>query len=135
MAIGSLDYAAFDISGFSNYADPDIMTLCTEGEAIKVAYPHYLLPPDATGNIQTEKMVSGTSYATPLTSRIAASFWQRNLNLTPANVKSHFINYLNKLNIPATLKTSNQITGLPYRALTVQQVPGLICSQPELKQL
>jgi hypothetical protein len=124
MAIGSLSFDTVDLAGFSNYADPEMLTLCTEGEAIIASYPNYLLQPIG-GIPQTKKQVSGTSYATPMTARIAASFWQRNSGLSAAEVKSHFVNYLNPVK-----RQSPSRNYLKYRALTVRQIPGIVCSPP-----
>lgn len=120
MAIGSLSYDTSDIAGFSNYADTNIMTFCTQGENIFAAFPSYL----AYGN--NERLVSGTSYAAPLAARVSASFWIRNPDSSAAAVKNHFLKNLSTSPMSSTSKGN-----LHYRALTLQQIEGLICTPPK----
>lgn len=120
MAIGSLNNDINDIAGFSNYADSNIMTFCTHGENIDVACPSYL------NNGNNKKLISGTSFAAPLAARVSASIWIRNPELTADQVKSHFVNFLNASD------TSTVRGNLPYRALRLPIIRGLICNPPEI---
>lgn len=118
VSVGSINFDRDDLATFSNFSTPDIMTLCTEGEGIIAACLAY--DDQTDGSVITQKIVSGTSYAAPLISRVAASIWSRNNTLSPADVKAHFINYLNDT-------TSTIRGGLKYRSLKVVDIPNLIC--------
>ena len=130
MAIGSLSWNSQDLAGFSNYAIKEIMTLSMKGDRILSTYPDYLLQFNPGPVIGQRKMVSGTSFSTPLVSRVAASFWIRNNSLTPAQVKKHFINYLDPIAVQ-----SNLHPGLTIRTLNINQISGLVCSPPILDPL
>jgi len=122
ISVGGLNTTFNDLMQMSNYAsdNSNYLTVCVPGENIIALYPTGL-----NNNRSGWAQQSGTSFATPLISRIAGLIKSKNGISSPSILKQEIIRL--STNSTSNFRHINQTQNLIYRKLKLEMVLQNMC--------
>lgn len=124
VSVGALDVQSKNLTEYSNWSDISngYMTLTARGDSIVTTVPRYLQSERLNTGYRTRW---GSSYATPMVSRMAGFLLAHHPELTARELKEKLIHYSN-------LETDVS-KGIKYRKLDLERIKADHCGEMEKK--